>query len=75
MTLYDFELLKDGAVIEAARSIALPDLAAAWPLIAAMARTIQEPGCKICVKDEVGGIVILTGVASARRYADGGIAA
>jgi hypothetical protein len=27
--LYDFELLKDGAVIEAARSIALPDLAAA----------------------------------------------
>jgi hypothetical protein len=35
-----------------------------------MARTVQESGCKIRLKDEVGGIVILIGVASARRYAD-----
>jgi hypothetical protein len=36
---------------------------------------VSEPGCKIRVKDEAGGIVILVGVASARRYADAGIAA
>jgi hypothetical protein len=75
MTLYDFELLNDGAVIAASRSIALPDLAAAWPKIGQLARTVSEPGCKIRVKDEAGGIVILVGVASARRYADAGIAA
>jgi hypothetical protein len=53
----------------------LPDLAAAWPKIGQLARTVSEPGCKIRVKDEAGGIVILVGVASARRYADAGIAA
>ena len=75
MKLYDFEVLKDGAVIVASRAIALPNLAAAWPMIAAMARTVAEPGSRIRVTDEAGGIVILAGFATARRYAVADLAA
>jgi hypothetical protein len=69
MKYYHFEVLKDGLVIVATRSIALAGLAAAWPKIAELSRTHEGPGCKIRVKDETGGIVILMGVAAARRYA------
>jgi hypothetical protein len=75
MKLYDFEVLKDGVVISTSHAIALPDLAAAWPMIAAMAKTVDEPRGRIRVTDEAGGIVILTGVATARRYADVDLAA
>jgi hypothetical protein len=59
MGVYDFEVLKDGAVIAAEQTIALPDTSAAWPKIAELAKTFDEPGHKIRVKDEAGGIVIL----------------
>ena len=62
MGVYDFEVLKDGAVIAAEQMIALPDTRAAWPKIAELAKTFDEPGHKIRVKDEAGGIVILIGV-------------
>jgi urea transporter len=67
---YNFEVLKDGAVVVSSHSIPLPDLAAAWSKIAHLAGTVEGPGYKIRVKDEIGGIVILVGVATARRYAD-----
>ena len=63
-------MLKDGAVIAAEQTIALPDTSAAWPKIAELARTFDEPGHKIRVRDEDGGIVILIGVAALRRCAD-----
>jgi hypothetical protein len=69
MHLYDFEVLRDGAVIAAKRAIRLPDTRAAWPEIARLAKRFDEPGCKIRVLDEAGRIVILTGVAAARRLA------
>ncbi len=69
MHLYDFEVLKDGAVIAATRSLALADIRAAWPEIAKLAKRFDQPGCKIRVKDEAGRIVILTGVAAVRRHA------
>jgi hypothetical protein len=62
---YDFELLVDGAVTAARRSIYLPDLKAAWPLVSAMADDAQR-GAKIRVLDKDGRIVILTGVTAAR---------
>ncbi len=68
MRVYDFEVLKDGAVIAATRSLALADIRAAWPLIAKLAKRF-EPGCKIRVKDGAGRIVILTGVAAVLRHA------
>ena len=62
---YDIELLMDGAVIGSRRSVVLPDLTAAWPLISALAWKAQH-GAKIRVLDKEGRIVILTGVAAAR---------
>jgi hypothetical protein len=59
--------VKDGAVVVSSRAVPLPSVAAAWPLIKAMARTIECAGLKIRVRDEAGGIVILTGIASAKR--------
>ncbi len=69
MHICDFEVLRDGAVVAARLSLVLPDIRAAWPKIAELARRYDAPGYKIRVKDEAGGIVILTGVAAVRRYA------
>ena len=67
MSVYNFEALKDGAVIAVAQTIALPDTSAAWPKIAELAKMFNEPGHKIRVRDEAGGIVILIGVVTLRR--------
>jgi len=68
--VYDFEVLKYGAVIAAKQSIALPDPRAARPKVAKLAKTFNEPGCTIRVKDGAGGIVILIGVTAVRGYSD-----
>ena len=68
MGVYDFEVLKDGGVVAAERTIALPDTGAAWPKIVELAKTFDEPGHKIRVKDEAGGIVILIGVVTLRHF-------
>ena len=67
MGAYDFEVLKDGAVVAAKQTIALADTSASWPKIAQLANTFNEPGYKIPVRDETGGIVILIGAATLRR--------
>jgi hypothetical protein len=64
MGAYDFEVLKDGGVIASKQTLALPDTSAAWPKIAKLANTFDEPGYKIPVRDETGGIVILIGAAT-----------
>ncbi len=69
MHLYNFEVLKDGAVVASERAVLLVDARAAWPEVARLAKRHDEPGCKIRVKDESGRIVILTGVASVLRHA------
>ena len=56
MSLYDFEVLMDGTVVSAERSVRLRDEQAAWPEVERLARHF-EPGCRIRVKDETGGIV------------------
>ena len=71
MGVYDFEVLKDGGVIAAEQTVALPDTRAAWPKIAELVKAFDEPGHKIRVKDEAGGIVILIGVAALRHCANG----
>ena len=67
MGIYDFEVLKDGAVIVAKQTIPLPDTSAAWPKIAELAKTFDEPGHRIRVRDEAGRIVILIGVLTLRH--------
>jgi hypothetical protein len=71
MTPYDFEVLKDGVVIDT-QSIHLPHIRFAWPEIMRLARRFCGPGHKIRVKDDAGGIVILTGVNAVRRHAGNG---
>ncbi len=54
MHLYDFEVLRDGAVVAAKRAIRLADTRAAWPEIVRLASSFDHPGCKIRVLDEFG---------------------
>ena len=67
--LYDFEVLKDGSVIQT-QTIHLPHIRDAWPAINRLARKFRERGHKIRVKDQAGGIVILTGVAAVRHHGE-----
>ena len=70
MGIYDFEVLKDDTVIAADQAIALADARAAWPKVAELAKTFNEPGHKIRVRDEAGGIVMLIGVVALRHSAN-----
>jgi hypothetical protein len=70
MKHYDFDVVRGGTIIVAERSIVLPELAAVWLKIAELARAVEEPGCKIRVKDQAGRNIILVGVAVARRTTD-----
>ncbi len=69
MHLYDFEVLRDGAIVATERGVRLADARAAWPEVARLARRHNQPGGRIRVKDQTGRIVILTGVVSALRHA------
>jgi hypothetical protein len=66
MQHYDFAVLKDDETIAALKSIALPDLKAAWSHVAELAKTIREPGCRIRVTNRDGEVEILAGVSIAR---------
>ena len=68
--LYDFEVVKDGNVIQK-QTIHLPDVSYAWPAIKRLASRYRERGHGIRVKDQAGGIVILTGVAAIRHLGVG----
>jgi len=59
--LYHFEVLKDGSVI-LTQTIHLAHIRFAWPAINRLAMRFRDRGHKIRVKDQAGGIVILTGV-------------
>jgi hypothetical protein len=70
MRVYDFEVLKDGAIIAAKQTIALPDTSAAWPKVAELTKSFDDRVTKSVFRDEAGGIVILIGVATLRRCAN-----
>ena len=64
--LYDFEVLRDGSVI-LTQKIHLPHIRFAWAAITRLATKFRGRGHKIRVKDQAGGIVILTGVAAVHQ--------
>ena len=66
MQRYDFTVLKKDETVTATKSIALPDLKAAWSHVTELARTIDEPGTRICVTNPAGEVEILAGIAIAR---------
>lgn len=69
MQLYDFEVLRGEEVVEAEISIPLHSTRAAWPRIVKIAKRMNEPGCRIRVREQFGQTIILVGVAAALRYA------
>jgi hypothetical protein len=66
MPLFSFEIAQGGKPPFVARTESLPDIRAAWCQVEALALTIgRRDGASIRVKNADGGIVILTGVATA----------
>lgn len=66
MPLFSFEIAQGGKPPFVARTESLPDIRAAWCQVEALALTIgHRDGASIRVKNADGGIVILTGVATA----------
>lgn len=75
MEHYDFAVLKGDKTIATQKSIALPDSRAAWPQVVELAKKHDEPGCRIRVTNKDGDVVILVGIAAARRFIDDAAAA
>ena len=71
MKSYDFEVVKGDETIAAARSVAVSDTRAMWLRIAELANKVEEPGCRIRVTNDAHEMVILIGIAAARRTATG----
>lgn len=66
MPLFSFEIAEAGKQPFVAQTQSLPDIRAAWCKVEALALTIgNREGASIRVKNAEGGIVILTGVATA----------
>jgi hypothetical protein len=66
MPLFSFEIAEVGKPPFVARTQSLPDIRAVWCKVEALALTIgNRDGASIRVKNAEGGIVILTGVATA----------
>ena len=68
MPYFDFEVLQGDDIIAAETSVALESSRAAWPKIIDMARTLDQPGSRIRVREHSGETIILIGAAAARRY-------
>jgi hypothetical protein len=71
MPLFSFEIAQGGKPPFVARTQSLPDIRAVWCQVEALALTIgKRDGASIRVKNAEGGIVILTGVATALAMID-----
>ncbi len=54
MQLYNFEVVKNGSVIQT-QAIHLPDVSCAWPAIKRLANRFRQRGYRFRVKDQAGG--------------------
>lgn len=75
MEYYNFAVLKGDETIAGARSVAIPDPNAAWSRVVELAKSIEQPGCRIRVTNEAGEVVILAGVNAARRHLEADVVA
>jgi hypothetical protein len=70
MIKFDFMVqTRDMAIVTVARSVAVPDSIAVWPIIVKLAHKIDEPGSLILVANEAGEVIIRIGIAYARNLA------
>jgi hypothetical protein len=70
MMKFDFMVqTRDRGIVTVARSVAVPDSIAVWPIIVKLAHKIDEPGSLILVANEAGEVIIRIGIAHARNLA------
>lgn len=63
---YDLKVLRDDEIVAAERLV-VTDLRELWSKVAKIAEHVDQPGSRICVTEEAGGIAILIGAAAARH--------
>ena len=61
---------RDSVITVVKRLVTLPNSRAVWPLITALAHSIEEPGSLILVRNEAGEVVIRIGVLCARSLSN-----
>jgi hypothetical protein len=67
MPSYDFEVWQGDRALHSVKGVKLETPAHAWERVGKLARFYSEPGCRIAVKDETGGLAILVGARTAER--------
>jgi hypothetical protein len=67
MEHYVFAVLKRDETVAAAWPVALAYPSAAWSRVAELAKNTDQPGGRIRVTNESGDVLVLVGVAAARR--------
>jgi hypothetical protein len=66
---YDFEVMEGDETVAAERSVELSSPTAVWSRIAELAKALYAPGRTIRVRNQLGEMVVLIGVAAALRHA------
>ena len=67
MERYDFEVRQGDDTIASERCVELRGSKAVWLRISELASRPYAPGCRISVTDQWGEIIMLIGIATARR--------
>ena len=67
MPSYDFEVWQGDRALHKVKGVELERPAHAWERVGKLARRFDQPGCRIAVKDESGGLAILVGARTAQR--------
>ena len=71
MRKFDFMVqTRDDKIVVVKRSVEIPNSSSVWQFVIEIAQAIEEPGSLILVADEIGDVVIRTGIACARSLAN-----
>jgi hypothetical protein len=68
MERYDFKVREVDGTISVVHTAVLSDLCSVWSVVADIAHEVDEVGVRIVVTNDLGEVVILVGVATARSY-------
>ena len=66
MPSYDFEVWQGDRALHKVKGVELERAAHAWDRVGNLARRFNQPGTRIAVKDESGGLAILVGARTAQ---------
>jgi hypothetical protein len=74
MPSYDFEVWQGDRALRRMKGVEVEQPVHAWDRVGKLAARFNEPGCRIAVKDESGGLTILVGARTARCMLSAGAA-